>query len=533
MEEDDDSASPSPSSSSSPSPCLATANSDDDSNQILRSWDLIRFRWSTFSSSWSTSNLTIPAASFLLVFLFTFVLFSFHSSWSDFSTFSGTSLEFTYSMLNKNSSNYPKREQYLLTCPSTNMHITCPANYPFTNLTTSNETCPEYFRWIHEDLKTWKKHGITKEMVENLEQTAHFRLVIVNGTAYVKQYNKAYQTRDVYTLWGILQLLKLYPGRLPDLDLMFQCHDKASIKRSRYSGMDADSAPPQFHYCKDDTTLDIVFPDWSFWGWPEVNVKPWVPLIKDLEAGNMMMNWTSRKPFAFWKGNLLTGARHKYAKCASIQRWNAEIVNQDWMKEYREGFKNSDLSKQCVHRYKIYLEGNAWSVSEKYIMGCDSMSLLVNPKYYDFFSRGLIPMKHYWPVNPDNPCKSIKFAVDWGNNNTAKAKEIGKAGTEYVFNQVKIEYVYDYMFHLLYEYGKLLRYRPTVPEGAVELCSERFACSPMGLETAYKVQTMVNGPVDRGPCSLPPPFERNDLQALRDRNSKTRKQVQMWEQERG
>ena len=66
------------------------------------------------------------------------------------------------------------------------------------------------------------------------------------------------------------------------------------------------------------------------------------------------------------------------------------------------------------------MEGNAWSVSEKYILACDSMTLLINPIYYDFFARSLIPMKHYWPVNPKNLCKSIKFAVDWGNNNTHK-----------------------------------------------------------------------------------------------------------------
>lgn len=170
-------------------------------------------------------------------------------------------------------------------------------------------------------------------------------------------------------------------------------------------------------------------------------------------------------------------------------------------------------------------------MSEKYILACDSMTLLVNPIYYDFFSRSLIPMKHYWPIDPHKPCKSIKFAVDWGNNHPAKAQEIGKAGSDYIFNQVKIEYVYDYMFHVLYEYAKLLRYRPTIPEGATELCSEKFACSPMGLETTYKVQTMVNGHTDRGPCNLPPPFKPKELQALRARNDKIKKQVKKLERE--
>ncbi|KMT20629.1 hypothetical protein BVRB_1g006070 [Beta vulgaris subsp. vulgaris] len=436
-----------------------------------------------------------------------------------------------------NNHDYPKRDEYLLNCTSSNMTLTCPANYfpPKSNLTftssssSSNETCPEYFRWIHEDLKTWKKKGITREMVESLKDVAHFRLVIVNGTAYVKQYSKAFQTRDVYTLWGILQLLKLYPGKLPDLDFVFQCHDQASIKKANYKGKKAAFAPPQFHYCGDDSTFDIVFPDWSFWGWPEINIKPWVPLEKDFKDGNTMKNWTSRKPYAFWKGNLHTGARLKLEKCNSVNDWNAQIVNQDWNKEVAEGFRNSDLSKQCVHRYKIYMEGNAWSVSEKYILACDSMTLLINPIYYEFFTRSLVPMKHYWPINPQNLCKSIKFAVDWGNHNTDKAQKIGKEGSKFIFEQIKMEYVYDYMFHVLYEYAKLLNYRPTVPEGAVELCSEKFACSPPGLETTYKKETMVHGPSERGPCKLPPPYDSRTLESLRHQNAKIKKQVEKWE----
>jgi hypothetical protein len=44
------------------------------------------------------------------------------------------------------------------------------------------------------------------------------------------------------------------------------------------------------------------------------------------------------------------------------------------------------------------------------------MTLLVTPKYYDFFSRSLMPIQHYWPVQDDNKCASIKYAVQWGNS---------------------------------------------------------------------------------------------------------------------
>lgn len=59
-------------------------------------------------------------------------------------------------------------------------------------------------------------------------------------------------------------------------------------------------------------------------------------------------------------------------------------------------------------------------MSEKYILGCDSMTLVVKPKYYDFFNRGMLPLVHYWPIRDNDKCKSIKFAVEWGNNHTDK-----------------------------------------------------------------------------------------------------------------
>lgn len=112
-----------------------------------------------------------------------------------------------------------------------------------------------------------------------------------------------------------------------------------------------------------------------------------------------------------------------------------------------------------------------------------------------------------------------------------QAQEIGKEGSKYIFEQINIGNVYDYMFHVLNEYAKLLKYKPTIPEGAVELCSERFACSTMGLETTYKIDTMVNGPSEEGPCELPPPYEPLTLKSIHDQNAKIKEQVLAWEKE--
>lgn len=131
----------------------------------------------------------------------------------------------------------------------------------------SPATCPDYFRWINEDLWAWKETGITREMVMRGRRTAAFRLVIVNGSAYVDSYFKAFQSRDTLTVWGILQLLRRYPGKIPDLELMFDCEDEPAIHVEHFRGPNATAPPPLFTFCADDSTFDIPFPDWSFWGW--------------------------------------------------------------------------------------------------------------------------------------------------------------------------------------------------------------------------------------------------------------------------
>ncbi|XP_073123247.1 uncharacterized protein [Henckelia pumila] len=430
----------------------------------------------------------------------------------------------------------PKTLQYFpLNCSLGNLSRTCPANYyPSTTFLAENNndssptTCPDHFRWIYEDLWVWRETGITKEMVMNARPKADFRLVILNGKVYVETYRKAFQSRDTFTIWGILQLLRRYPGRVPDLELMFDCSDRPSIRK------DLNNNPALFRYCGDDSSVEILFPDWSFWGWPEINIKPWEALSNDLAEGSKKKSWMEKEPYSHWKGNpSVNPKRNDLLRCnvSQEQDWNARVYAQDWKHEGRQGFKHSDLSTQCTHRYKIYVEGVGWSVSEKYIMACESMTLLVKPHYYDFFSRSLMPLQHYWPIKDYDMCPSIKFAVDWGNTHQKEAMDIGKVGSSFIQQDLKMDYVYDYMFHVLNQYAKLLKYKPTVPEGAVEICSESMACPQKGLLRKYLEQSMVKGFVDSNPCAMAPPYDPASFQSFLRRKDEATKKVEAWEKE--
>ncbi|XP_058224010.1 uncharacterized protein LOC131333485 isoform X2 [Rhododendron vialii] len=455
------------------------------------------------------------------------------SRWIVSSIFSGNSFKISVPSLSKTPLHFP------LNCNAWNQTQRCPNNYPTKHKRTinpnrsSNKTCPDYFRWIHEDLRHWKETGITRDMVESARKFAYFRLIILNGKAYVDKYRKSIQTRDVFTVWGIVQLLRWYPGRLPDLELMFDTGDRPVIRSKDYRGPNA-GPPPLFRYCSDWASLDIVFPDWSFWGWAETNIKPWRHLSKDIKEGNKRIQWEDRLPLAYWKGNPnVHKTRQDLLRCnvSDQHDWNAVLYIQDWIKASTEGYKQSKLEDQCTHRYKIYIEGWAWSVSEKYILACNSPTLYVTPNFHDFLIRGMVPQQHYWPIRENNKCKSLKFAVEWGNNHTAKAKAIGEAGSNYILEDTKMENVYDYMFHLLNEYAKLLKYKPSVPETAIELCPEVMACPTDNVWRRFMDDSLEETPNDVPPCALPPPYDPQVLKAFVEDKVRSTKQVEMWEKE--
>jgi hypothetical protein len=93
-----------------------------------------------------------------------------------------------------------------------------------------------------------------------------------------------------------------------------------------------------------------------------------------------------------------------------------------------------------------------------------------------------------------------------------------------------MDYIYDYMFHLLTEYAKLLRFKPTKPPEAVEVCPESLACQAIGRERKFMEDSMVKSANVAGPCDLPPPFSPQEFKAMQKKKEKSTRQVERWEQ---
>nr|ACG43398.1 lipopolysaccharide-modifying protein [Zea mays] len=382
---------------------------------------------------------------------------------------------------------------------------------PQGNKKKKQKQCPAYFAAIHRDLAPWRGQGrgVTRALLDEARRRASMRVTITGGgrRLHVDLYYACVQSRALFTVWSLLQLMRRYPGRVPDVDLMFDCMDRPAINRTEH-GDGALPPPPLFRYCTTRDHFDIPFPDWSFWGWPDTNIEPWNHEFKNIRAGARATRWADRVPTAYWKGNpdVASPLREALLGCNDTALWRAEIMRQNWDDEARSGYQHSRLSAQCTHRYKIYAEGFAWSVSLKYILSCGSMALLIEPRYQDFFSRGLEPRVNYWPVAALGMCESIRDAVDWGNANPDEAERVGRRGQRLV-QDLRMHAVYDYMLHLLTEYARLLidqDHGLSPPPHAQEACEASLLCLADDKQRRFLHASKAD-PAPGDPCVLPPP----------------------------
>ena len=111
-----------------------------------------------------------------------------------------------------------------------------------------------------------------------------------------------------------------------------------------------------------------------------------------------------------------------------------------------------------------------------------------------------------------------------------QAQAIGGEASTFIQEKLKMDYVCNYMFHLLSEYAKLLRYKPTKPPKAIELCAESVSCQANGLERKFMMESMVKAPHGLAACSLPPPYNPAELRLLQRRKVNYIKQVEISEQ---
>ncbi|GAQ92239.1 putative lipopolysaccharide-modifying protein [Klebsormidium nitens] len=331
------------------------------------------------------------------------------------------------------------------------------------------EQCPDWFAAVADEFSPWKeKGGIDLADVEAAQPMASSRFQIINGSLYAEDFKGCWQTRKRYSMWGLLMFLRHFGDVVPDVDFMFDCGDMPQARRSPHP---SDPIPALWGYNRQEESIDLTLPDWSFWGWPEVEITRWEEHgQKIMDAGRTFADWEERKATAFWKGaldvtaGLTAGLRANLTACTADPANGVEAYGKDWR---AGGFSDTRQWEQCGWRYRIYAEGFAWSVSMKYGMACGAVMLVIDPFFAAFYHPGLAYGTNALLVRRVPLCESFREQITWANAHPAEAEAIGRAGLRFVEEDLSMRHVYDYMLHKFELYAQLQTFTPMRGERSV------------------------------------------------------------------
>lgn len=121
-----------------------------------------------------------------------------------------------------------------------------------------------------------------------------------------------------------------------------------------------------------DRSHDRLFlmPDFNHWSWHGV-----AGPLNEMQAYSKIRNESmeSKIPKAAWRGATWTNPRIRepLIKATSQQPW-ADVANFDW--STRHGFIS--MEDFCLFAFLIHTEGRSWSGRLKYLLGCESVTLI-------------------------------------------------------------------------------------------------------------------------------------------------------------
>ncbi|KAL6776429.1 hypothetical protein ACKKBG_A21080 [Auxenochlorella protothecoides x Auxenochlorella symbiontica] len=311
--------------------------------------------------------------------------------------------------------------------------------------------------WIEKDMLPWKQDGITLEMLEEAENMYDicdgdmFRFQIISGKLYVYHVTArgfgwypaqlgpghvAAKGRVPYAMLLLLDVLRLFPGQIPDLDAVMQLGDFTCIAQEPGAGR---TPVPMFGYTTSEGYADLVLPDFTYYGHEyDYLMDPW---------GNPAHGWpaqasvlltkyanvslASRLPQAMWRGRTMDSnyphrdaLRRAFLDCvralrASGREDDAALLNVD-----REPIVMQDFDD---YRYQVHIEPLAWVSNIRHKLAGGSVVMATGIKYYEWFARALVPGTHYVEI-PARVPEMCAQAVDVVRDMNALLAREGGAG---------------------------------------------------------------------------------------------------------
>eukprot|EP00747_Dinoflagellata_sp_TGD_P178491 gnl/TRDRNA2_/TRDRNA2_27441_c0_seq1.p1 gnl/TRDRNA2_/TRDRNA2_27441_c0~~gnl/TRDRNA2_/TRDRNA2_27441_c0_seq1.p1 ORF type:complete len:459 (+),score=47.67 gnl/TRDRNA2_/TRDRNA2_27441_c0_seq1:130-1506(+) len=229
-------------------------------------------------------------------------------------------------------------------------------------------------------------------------------LRVVRGAAFVIDLWPGYQSRHLATLHAIHRSLQRF-GPVPDVEVVIDVTD-GELHRV--------DLPIFVITHRTKTPMGILYPDFTFFNWPESACPPAEPSHSHSHLLSIFgQNWThgiapwrSRADSVFWRGARVgdRGIRDSALRHLSdVPGADARYVA--WQAVSVTGLNHVPgcvgLTEQCRHRFLPFLAGTTYSSRFKYQLLCGSTVLAAEPEWAEWWTQLLRPGEHYAHVSPD------------------------------------------------------------------------------------------------------------------------------------
>jgi hypothetical protein len=113
------------------------------------------------------------------------------------------------------------------------------------------------------------------------------------------------------------------------------------------------------------------------------------------------------------------------------------------------------------YKYFIIVDGNtAASTRSTLILASDAVPLWQETEYAEYFFCNLRPFVHYVPVARN--LENLYSVIEWVRQHPVESMEIAKEGQEFAKQHFNTAAVSSYLFELLLQYSKLMRFQPLI-----------------------------------------------------------------------
>jgi hypothetical protein len=284
------------------------------------------------------------------------------------------------------------------------------------NATNDIEQCKKY-KHIHiltqESEQFYKSRGgISKYDFEltandcNLRFHECLRVQIVNSTIFVVEpIPKAWESRGLATLLLLEKAIQRIQSWSQSTNHALEQQDNALLHVVPNADIMihvGDYHHTNYHYWSFSRPVGLahgwVLPEYSFFGWPEVGLRTWPEMVRELNWIGKMTPWLHKKPQAIWRGNNFVPIRNALLKSVpSLFPKKAFDIKETTF----HGDHFMTMKDQCQqYQYHIYTEGWAHSGRLKYQLFCGGVVIAHQIRFREFFTPLLENNKH-WIELPD------------------------------------------------------------------------------------------------------------------------------------